>query len=430
MIHETDLTTPGGRPVSDGVITLDAEGRVATIDGAAERLLGHPAEDLLGRTLAGTLFADFHREEFERRLERVGRAPAGRASSERFESRVIRADHSEAPVEITLLAVPWNSASVRVVFLRDLRTGDGLAMPSSEAWEDEVAFSAEIQKKFLRGRVPDGVRGLEIATLSLASRGMEGDFFDFFRHGDGRLDVVVGDVMGKGISAALLGSAARSEVLRSIGSGGSGGAAAGPEPEAIVRSAHRAMTARLLSMGSFVTLCYARFDLEAREVTFVDAGHPRTLHYQAGRDAIGSLQGGNLPIGVREDEEYTQRTLPFGPGDVFVFYSDGVTDPPGADGQALGEDGLREILLATAGGTPNDVIGAIRAAIEDRWGGDGLRDDVTCVVVKASAAPVEAGSDDALHEEAGLDTFGPGEEAGRETRRRKTSRRVKRMLKG
>ncbi len=129
--------------------------------------------------------------------------------------------------------------------------------------------------------------------------------------------------MGKGVPAALMGAATKTQLVRAIAVLKSAGL---PDPEQIITQVHRLMTPQLLSLESFVTLCYARFDLARRQIIFVDCGHTRILHHRCAAGACVALQGDNVPLGFSATEEYRQVTSGFGAGDRFLFYSDGVTE--------------------------------------------------------------------------------------------------------
>ena len=165
------------------------------------------------------------------------------------------------------------------------------------------------------------MRGVRAAALTIPSQRIDGDFYDFFNHRDTCLDVIVGDVMGKGIPAALLGAATKSHFLQAL-SRLISLAAPGvlPEPKDIVTLAHSEVARQLIELESFVTLCYARFDLVERRLELVDCGHTTTIHYRPATATCQLLQGENLPLGVSESEIFEQMSVAVEPGDVFLFY--------------------------------------------------------------------------------------------------------------
>jgi sigma-B regulation protein RsbU (phosphoserine phosphatase) len=222
-----------------------------------------------------------------------------------------------------------------------------------------------------------------VAALTIPSQQIDGDFYDFYQHSDTCLDVVVGDVMGKGVPAALLGAALKSHFLRAlnhlIASVDRGQL---PEPEDIVALVHRDITRQFIGLESFATLCYARFDLEKHQVAVVDCGHTKTVHFQHHAGTCEMLQGAHAPLGVSEQEIYQQVSFPFAVGDLFVFYSDGVTEAQNEAGEFFGVDRLVELIRANSRLTPEEVVDRVRRAVIAFSHAEAFADDVTCVAVK------------------------------------------------
>ena len=257
-----------------------------------------------------------------------------------------------------------------------------------EAQEQEVELGSKIQRTLLRGRPPADGAGLEVAALTIPSQGIDGDFYDFFRHGRRCLDVLMGDVMGKGVPAALLGAATKSHFLQATSHLLSAPQESRfPEPEDIVGMAHKGMAKELIRLESFVTLCYARFDVGVGRVTYVDCGHTKTIHYRRNTGDCGQLEGENLPFGVNEGEAYRQRASSFGSGDVFLLYSDGLTETRNEAGELFGDDRLRECLEKHVHLGPKEMVEKIRRDVMGFAGPGAIRDDLTCIVVKIRSAP-------------------------------------------
>ena len=108
--------------------------------------------------------------------------------------------------------------------------------------------------------------------------------------------------------------------------------------------AHSEVARQLIELESFVTLCYARFDLRNRRVDFVDCGHTTTIHFHASTGTCALLQGENLPLGVSEGEIYGQIRVPLHPQDVLLFYSDGLTETRNSAGELFGIERLAKCV--------------------------------------------------------------------------------------
>ena len=252
-----------------------------------------------------------------------------------------------------------------------------------KARDQEIYIASKIQKTLLLGQPPQNIQGIQIAHLTAASQKVDGDFYDFFKHSNRCFDIVVGDVMGKGIPAALLGAALKSHLLRVLNELSLSTHTDKPmEPAQIVSSVHAHMIDQLVDLETFVTLCYARFDMAKDLFSFVDCGHMRTIHFHDDTKRCVLLQGINMPLGFPEKEPFRQTTVDFNPGDLFVFYSDGLTESRDRDGNLYGEKRLVDFVQRNANIEPKNLITSIWNDIIAFSESETFDDDVTCVLVK------------------------------------------------
>ena len=121
----------------------------------------------------------------------------------------------------------------------------------------------------------------------------------------------------------------------------------------------------------------------AKQLEYVDCGHTPTAHYSAASKTCRMLRGDNMPLGFGQHETYRQLGLPIHPGDVFVFYSEGVTNAKSADGEDYGADRLSELIVAHAAGSPAALIARLHADVE-RFAPAPRPAPLTCVAVKVS----------------------------------------------
>jgi PAS domain S-box-containing protein len=253
------------------------------------------------------------------------------------------------------------------------------------AREREATIGFRIQQMLLLTQPPTEMPGVQVAALTIPSQRIDGDFYDFFSHEQDCLDVMVADVMGKGIPAALLAAATKSnflEALCHLMATSSSGAL--PEPREIVTMAHADMVRHLIDLESFVTLSYARIDLKHRRLTLVDCGHTGMMKVDAATGACTGIHGDNLPLGIREGEIFDQLAVPFELGDLFVFYSDGITDLKNRAGEMFGVDRLTDCIRMNRQLEPEALVHAIRSAAVTFAGSDRPSDDLTCVVVRVA----------------------------------------------
>lgn len=259
-----------------------------------------------------------------------------------------------------------------------------------EARQQEIRIAAEIQAALLLEPPPAHLRGASVAALTIPSAGADGDFIDFFDHAPTCLDVVVGDVMGKGIPAALIGAGTKtrfSRILTRLLTGPGRPAAGLPSPEAIMRQLQDELGDRLFDLHRFVTLCYARFDLAARRLTFVDAGHMPIVWVAGADGTCRELKGTGCPLGFPFLSPYQEASLEFAPGDLFLLFSDGLLEGSNAQRESFGLPRLTDLLGRHRHEAPAAILEALLRAFKAFVGREeGFHDDLSMVVVKIDAA--------------------------------------------
>ncbi len=252
------------------------------------------------------------------------------------------------------------------------------------AREKEVEIGSRIQQTLLLGMPPKNVPGLSVSTMTIPSQRIDGDFFDFFRQSDQCMDVLIGDVMGKGVPAALLGAAIKGHFVKAL-SDLIPNSKTLPDPAQIVGEVHKRMVKELINLESFATLCYVRFDLVGRRGELIDCGHTRTIHYHRAMQMCNTIKGYNMPLGFSEEETYGPLSFPLEAGDILFFYSDGITEAQDGNGVFFGEDRLIECISSNAGMEPGALIERVRDDVLAFSGTESFTDDLTCVAVKIQA---------------------------------------------
>jgi serine phosphatase RsbU (regulator of sigma subunit) len=232
----------------------------------------------------------------------------------------------------------------------------------------EIARAAVVQSELLPTEHPP-IAGFEIGARCLPASAVGGDFYDWQVLSDRTLSFTVGDVMGKGMSAALLMATVRAVIRATVSELG---------PAAAMQHTAKSLDGDLTRSGSFVTLFHAQLNTDTAELRYVDAGHGQVILRRAD-GSIEMLQPWGLPIGVLTSELYGEGRVTLEPGDLLVIYSDGLTEAR--------PDLFRDRTTLAGQILPDEPAAATAARLVELATETGpLPDDLTVVVVRRPPA--------------------------------------------
>lgn len=223
---------------------------------------------------------------------------------------------------------------------------------------------------------PEGatIGRVRYAMKSLSGRYVAGDLFDVVDLEDGRVAVILGDVAGKGVPAAILMATAQTHLHVSL--------RATKDAAAAVMAVNRHICDHIAS-NKFISLWVGLFDAAAGTVTYVDAGHGHWLLLRSGGPTRRVDSAGGIPLGIDGSFEFTSETLPLGAGDRVVVFSDGVVEQPGADGKLFGLD--RTVAALEGNSSVEEDVARLFDAVVAYAGSDNLADDTTVAGVRIEA---------------------------------------------
>jgi sigma-B regulation protein RsbU (phosphoserine phosphatase) len=246
-----------------------------------------------------------------------------------------------------------------------------------ERLESELEIAREVQNQLFPKDVPY-VKTLELKGVCTPARVVSGDYYDFMAVSEGALAFAIGDVAGKGISAALLmatiQSAMRSQLSTSNGSGQHR-----PSPARMVSNLNQQLYATT-SLEKYATFYFALYDESTHALTYTNAGHlpPMLLR---GSD-IQTMDATGTVVGAFPFATYEERTVPLEHGDILLAYTDGIVEPENVYGEVFGEDRLKDLLLKYARADSSELIARTMEAVVHWTGSSELQDDMTMVVAR------------------------------------------------
>jgi serine phosphatase RsbU (regulator of sigma subunit) len=242
----------------------------------------------------------------------------------------------------------------------------------------ELEIAAGIQRSLLPEKVPVCLP-LELSASCRSALQVGGDFYDLIPAGDGAVLLVIADVMGKGVPAALFAAVLRS-TLRSM-----------PQlftrPAELLEAANRTLYADLSRVDMFATAQVVYLDPRGAKMISASAGHCPLLFWQPGQAAASAIGQSGFPLGIESAAKYSQTTTVLPPGAAALLYTDGLSEMRNAAGEMLGEERLLE-LLARAGAQTADTHAArhfLLGRLADYCGNAPLTDDQTLILIRNTA---------------------------------------------
>lgn len=238
--------------------------------------------------------------------------------------------------------------------------------------EHELSIAHAIQVGFIPDDF-DPIPGWDVAATWRAAQQVGGDFYDFIKLADGRWGLVIADVTGKGVPAALFMAMCRS-IIRAA---------------AINRTSAKETLERFNDLllndsrsDMFLTAFYAIWDPETGHLEYSSAGHNPALFYQSESEEVIELTSPGIAAGIIRDVDLLKNSLHLEIGDVLVLYTDGITEAMRLDNTEWGREALKKALQDENRGSADNILSAILARVERFTSGAPQADDMTLLVLK------------------------------------------------
>jgi len=238
----------------------------------------------------------------------------------------------------------------------------------------EVELAARVQRMFLPISRPS-IAGLEIAGMMQPVRGVGGDYYDYIPVNEHTIQVVIADVAGKGVPAALLMSATAAAVQLEV-----------REKRDMLEVVNRLNNGiRSVSDGSrYVTLVLAEIDALRRSFRYVNCGHNPALLFRAKTRDVIPMNSSCFPVGMFDSEACEVNRADLAAGDILVLYTDGITEAENSQGEEFGMERLSAVIRRDSSVSAEELMDSIFQSAEAFCQGVGFNDDATALVVKCS----------------------------------------------
>jgi len=268
--------------------------------------------------------------------------------------------------DLNLLTVMANVAAIRIEHARLNEIEE-----AERAMAKDMHQAALIQERLLGS--PPKLEGMDIAAKTVASRAVGGDYYDFIKYPDGRVAIMVGDVAGKGMPAALLMSSLQARVHVVF-----------EEPDGLAQKLTRLNKSTCANCpdNRFITFFTCIADPRTGHVTYANAGHNPPLVVRA-KGGFELLEGaGGMILGILPMAQYQEANVTLDPGDVLVLFSDGVTEEADPDDNQFGEERLANIVAELSNRPAAEIVQEVHRAVHAFTQGAPAADDITVVIAR------------------------------------------------
>ena len=242
--------------------------------------------------------------------------------------------------------------------------------------KSSLAQASKIQQTLMPKSDPQ-VEGYDIAGKSIWCDETSGDYYDFIKPeewGRDKVGIVVADVIGHGISAALLMTTVRASLKERILSPGTGAA--------IVSDVNKRLVRDIEELNLFITMFYSEIDLDTNCLRWVHAGHEPALIYDPPKGAFETLAGDGLPLGVIKDWEYRESEIRIDSGQIILIGTDGIKEACNSQNEYFGNERLMAVIREHAGKPAKVILEEVFASLEKFRFPAERKDDETLVVIK------------------------------------------------
>ncbi len=238
----------------------------------------------------------------------------------------------------------------------------------------DVELAGQVQRMFLPIQRPS-IAGLEIAGMMQPASGVGGDYYDYIPANEHTIQIVIADVAGKGVPAALLMSATAAAVQLEAS-----------EKRDMLEVVNRLNNGiHSVSDGDrYVTLLLADIDTLSRSLRYVNCGHNPALHFQAKTGAVVPMNSSCFPVGMFDSVTCEINRADLAAGDLLVLYTDGITEAENSQGEEFGMERLSAVLRRDSSLSAEELMANIFRSAEEFCQGVGFNDDATVLIVKCN----------------------------------------------
>ncbi|MBN1699666.1 MAG: SpoIIE family protein phosphatase [Spirochaetales bacterium] len=240
--------------------------------------------------------------------------------------------------------------------------------------EREITIAADIQKTLLPKKLPK-LKSAVLEVFSKPAKGVSGDYYDIINLKSNKLALVICDVAGKGVPAAMVMVMIRS-ILHLI-------TRSDREVHTILTWVNKGISGEI-DIDHYATMSILTYDQASKELNYSNAAHHPLLIYRNGTKKIDTLDTEGLPIGIEPSTRYGQKRVKLKSGDIIILYTDGIIEAMNAKGEQYSSEKFIDLILKNSQKTPKELVEVIKADIEAFVGNKKQHDDQTLILMKVN----------------------------------------------
>jgi len=363
----------------DAIIGKTIEGIITSWNRGAEKIFLYKEGEVLGKPVTLLVPAEYV-DEVRQVHERIRRGE----HIDHFET--VRRRKDGELIHMSLTFSPIKDVKGRVVAVstigRDIteQKKAAAALLDNARINRELEIAKEIQQSFLPV-CPSALPGILMACCCLPATHVGGDYYDFFALEEGAIDMVIADVTGHSVGSSLLMTMTRSVLNAKVTTGRSPGKLL----EVVNDLLHDDLSRAELQISMF----YVRLDINNHTLSYANAGHNHPVLYRLEDGCFIELDADGLIMGVKKEVGFEEKNIRVAAGDIFILYTDGVTEAESAEGELFGIGRLCEAIAEHRDRHPREIMSGIFQRLTIFTGAKPLSDDVAMIIVKIAQSDDE-----------------------------------------
>jgi sigma-B regulation protein RsbU (phosphoserine phosphatase) len=239
-----------------------------------------------------------------------------------------------------------------------------------------MEIAEQIQLSLLPAEPPT-LFGIELAGRCYPATHVGGDYYDFFKRDDHTIDLLIADVSGHSVGAALIMAEVRTLLRAHAGRAVS--------PSSILATLNSQLYEDLTRAEQFITMFYVRYSTATGRLSYANAGHNKPLLYRIGAEKCLDLDAEGLILGIKPSVVFEERSLDLLPGDTLFLYTDGIPEAANSEGELLGTERVCRHLYNHGSLTVDEIAESFYDMVKDYSQSTVFQDDISMVVMKIVA---------------------------------------------